>query len=214
MKVEAITIKEMPNHGDISSAKEASLWLDQSAKHKLKFVPWKDYPYKPKVSFAISYNATHILLKYFVEENEIRARNTSINGPVWQDSCVEFFISFDEGLHYYNIELNCLGVALVGYGKSKADRLLLDPALIGGIKSLSEIKSKSGKTISWELTSFLPLKLFKFTPIKALKHTSCRANFYKCGDLLPDPHFLSWSDIKAPAPDFHLAEYFGRLSFE
>lgn len=212
--MEQIIIKHIPKQEGISTAKEASVLLDQCTKNKLRFTPWEEYPYKPKVSFAISYTATHILLKYYVEEQEIRARNTAINSPVWQDSCVEFFISFDEGLHYYNIEMNCIGAALVGYGTSKEDRVLLDAALISGIKCLSEINSRHGKTIRWELTSLLPLKLFKFNPIKALENTTFQANFYKCGDLLPEPHFISWSNIKAAAPEFHLPAFFGRITCE
>ena len=40
-----------------------------------------------------------------------------------------------------------------------------------------------------------------------------RANFYKCGDLLPRPHFLSWNAISLPRPDFHCPEFFGTLRF-
>jgi hypothetical protein len=47
-----------------------------------------------------------------------------------------------------------------------------------------------------------------------LKGKTCRANFYKCGDDLPEPHFLSWNNIIADKPDFHLPQYFGTLTFE
>ncbi|HEX8038127.1 MAG TPA: carbohydrate-binding family 9-like protein [Chryseosolibacter sp.] len=38
-------------------------------------------------------------------------------------------------------------------------------------------------------------------------------DFYKCGDNLPEPHFITWNDVKAPKPDFHLPEFFGRINF-
>ncbi|WP_350005689.1 carbohydrate-binding family 9-like protein, partial [Phocaeicola dorei] len=41
-----------------------------------------------------------------------------------------------------------------------------------------------------------------------------RANFYKCGDELQKPHFLSWSPIKIEKPDFHRPDFFGLLEFE
>ena len=39
-----------------------------------------------------------------------------------------------------------------------------------------------------------------------------KANFYKCGDKLPVPHFLSWKPINVPAPDFHLPCFLETLS--
>ncbi|MDE6269894.1 MAG: hypothetical protein K2M12_03440, partial [Muribaculaceae bacterium] len=41
-----------------------------------------------------------------------------------------------------------------------------------------------------------------------------RANFYKCGDLLSTPHFLSWNRVDTPHPDFHRPEYFGAIKFD
>ena len=37
------------------------------------------------------------------------------------------------------------------------------------------------------------------------------ANFYKCGDDTPQPHFISWSPIDLPKPDFHAPQFFGVL---
>lgn len=34
------------------------------------------------------------------------------------------------------------------------------------------------------------------------------ANFYKCGDDLPAPYYLSWNKIIAPKPDFHYPDFF------
>ena len=39
-------------------------------------------------------------------------------------------------------------------------------------------------------------------------------NFYKCGDLLQVPHFLSWNPIQLPKPCFHCPEFFGELIFK
>lgn len=40
------------------------------------------------------------------------------------------------------------------------------------------------------------------------------ANFYKCGDKLQTPHFLSWNPINLEKPNFHCPEFFGTLNFE
>jgi hypothetical protein len=41
-----------------------------------------------------------------------------------------------------------------------------------------------------------------------------RGNFYKCGDELGVPHFVSWTKIKTDSPAFHMPEFFGGLEFE
>ena len=41
-----------------------------------------------------------------------------------------------------------------------------------------------------------------------------KANFYKCGDELQTPHFLSWNPIQIEQPDFHRPDFFGTLEFE
>ena len=40
-----------------------------------------------------------------------------------------------------------------------------------------------------------------------------RGNFYKCGDGLPVPHFVSWAPIDTPNPDFHRPEFFDTICF-
>ena len=41
-----------------------------------------------------------------------------------------------------------------------------------------------------------------------------KGNFYKCGDHLSVPHFLSFAPIGVPKPDFHRPEFFCTLEFE
>ena len=41
-----------------------------------------------------------------------------------------------------------------------------------------------------------------------------RANFYKWGDKTSHPHWLTWSFVDHPTPDFHLPRFFGTLEFE
>ncbi len=188
--------------------------LNTFERQKLEYAPWPEFPGKAKVYFAIAHNSSNVFLKYYVEEKYLRAENNIVNSPVHEDSCVEFFISFDEGVNYYNIEFNCAGTGLIEYGPSKENRHLLDTALVNNLKKKSVIFSENGKGPNWQLTLVIPLSTFIHTPIKKLTDISCRANFYKCGDLLPEPHFISWENIIAETPNFHLPEFFGRLVFE
>lgn len=60
----------------------------------------------------------------------------------------------------------------------------------------------------------IPLKTFFMHDIKSLSGKTIRANFYKCGDALKKPHFLSWSPINIEKPDFHRPDFFGEITFE
>ena len=50
--------------------------------------------------------------------------------------------------------------------------------------------------------------------IVTLDGARMKANFYKCGDKLQTPHFLSWNRIDLPSPNFHRPDFFGTLEFE
>jgi len=41
-----------------------------------------------------------------------------------------------------------------------------------------------------------------------------KANFYKCGDNMKTPHYLSWNPIGTERPNFHTPDYFGTIVFE
>ncbi|HEU4632791.1 MAG TPA: carbohydrate-binding family 9-like protein [Flavisolibacter sp.] len=190
-----------------------SLRLNKIQKHELYFTPWSGYPYKPEVQFSIVHSGECIFLKYFVTEHSIRAAAGNINGAVWEDACVEFFVSFDDQ-GYYNLEFNCIGTALTGFGKEKGSRVRLEEAVIRKIKYGSYISNIEEERIHWELTVAVPLEVFAYHKLSPLSGRQCRANFYKCGDALPQPHFVAWSNIVSPQPNFHLPQFFGTLLFE
>lgn len=179
----------------------------------MKEVSWPAYPYRPKVDFTIAHTGRHILLKYYVEEQHLCVVNVQVNSPVYEDSCVEFFIAFDN-LGYYNLEFNCIGTTLAGYGSSKSDRLLLDTTLIRQIRYEATLSNEKEDLYKWKLMLVIPMQIFKYHSINSLNGLRCKANFYKCGDLTALPHFLSWTPIEAPEPDFHLTRFFGTLVFQ
>lgn len=202
------SLEELNYNKDIA---KISLRLDSLDRNKLVYSPWPSFPYNPDVQFVASYSYDCIFLKYYVNEKNIRAENKAINSSVWEDSCVEFFISFDD-TGYYNFEFNCIGTALVGFGKEKINRHLLPADLIGEIK-LHHSLLKTEKGFHWELTVAIPSHIFICHPPLILQGKKARANFYKCGDLLPEPHFVSWTNIESAEPNFHLPEFFGTLTF-
>lgn len=198
---------------DLSSV---STLFDYTERQPLDNLLWSIDGYKPEVCFNIAYNDQCLLLKYWVQEKYVKAVYREINDPVFKDSCVELFIAFDNDDNYYNLEFNCLGTALAGYGSGKNNRIALPASLIKRIKSRHHIKSPGDAAeplISWELTLSIPFQVFKYQNIKSLKGQTCRVNLYKCGDDLPEPHFLSWNNIINPYPEFHLPGFFGQLKF-
>jgi hypothetical protein len=196
---------------------EISVALDKLEQHSIQKLPWPEFFYRPHVAFSIAHTDDSILLKYFVEEKAIRVVHHEDNSQVHEDSCVEFFIAIDDGEDYYNIEFNCAGTCLFGFGKNASQRKLIGGDIIQKIRRLATLKSKmNGKNslITWELAAVIPVEVLAYHQVTSLKNRNCRVNFYKCGDKLPEPHFLSWQDMRTSSPDFHLTKFFGDAYFE
>ncbi|WP_428329422.1 carbohydrate-binding family 9-like protein [Mucilaginibacter sp.] len=202
----------LPDSSFNNSLPQLSDALSQFEPVKLNHEPWPTPGVKPQVEFFLAYGDDALFLKFNVKEKHFRATFKNVNDLVYKDSCVEFFIGF--GNAYYNFEFNALGTPYVAYGLSK-QRETLPVSLINNIKSLAIIKDAPANALpfEWEITAAIPFNLFYKHNIQQLKGTECRANFYKCGDELPEPHYLSWNNIIADQPAFHLPEYFGKLIF-
>lgn len=200
-----------------SSIGAVSSFLDSMERTPIDTVPWVAFPEKPEVQFAIAHTDDCLFLKYYVKERFIRAHHVTHNAYVSDDSCVEFFVSFDDGSHYYNFEFNCIGTCKVGFGpREKSKRVYLPGEVIDGFERQSSIKSGgrlAGGLFSWELAVALPSSAFIHHEGLTLKGRQARANFYKCGDRLPEPHFVVWNHVDSDAPDFHRPADFGKLLF-
>ena len=107
MMDKTLEIKRIGNR-PVSAADVVSL-LDAAgiAPVRLDSANWSEsFPYKPEVNFRIGHTGDAILIAWTANEKNVRGV-ASDNGAVWEDSCVEFFISFNGGDSYYNIECNC-----------------------------------------------------------------------------------------------------------
>jgi hypothetical protein len=178
---------------------------------------WKGFDYKPDVKFSIAYTRHEILLKYYVTENWFKAEKTETNQEVYEDSCIEFFVApSDDGI-YYNFEMNAIGTCLMASGTGRGNRNRIAPGIISGIRRMgsSGVKSISERSgeFSWTITMAIPLTVFIHHKVKELKGSTFRANFYKCGDKLSVPHYVTWNPVGTEKPDFHRPEYFGLLKF-
>lgn len=179
---------------------------------------WPDsYPYSPKVYFYALHDGDKMYLKYSVEEQSVMALTTQDGGAVWTDSCVEFFCSFDNS-GYYNLETSAAGVALLAFRKTKPEAVSASSDILRGIvrhSSLGDapIEERLGNQ-SWELLLEIPKESFFRHSFSTLSGLCFRANFYKCGDNLSVPHFLSWAPINSETPNFHQPQFFADVEFE
>ena len=180
---------------------------------------WAEYPYQPMVRMYAGYSETYLWIHYEVEKDFFRGQVRSDQGAVWEDSCVEFFIANADGseweglsnekIVYRNFEFNALGICLSAVGNVGKREFLED----GEMKQILRYPGLSrenlpaeGDLFNWKLTVAIPLRLLNLRPGSIRK-----ANFYKCGDLTQQPHFLSLFCITSESPDFHLPQFFGEV---
>ena len=212
IKIKSLNIAKDLSLEDISA--ELDL-LDEV--HQINIASWKEFSYKPQVEFKVAYHSGNLFIKYYVDEKYIRAVNANTNGNVWEDSCVEFFVAPDDTAGYFNFEVNCIGTCLVQKGEKREGRKFLAPDEIDRIKRISSLGNSSFSerkgNFAWNLTLAIPLVSICDLQQESLKGLKMKANFYKCGDKLSEMHFLSWSPIGTPQPDFHQPDYFGELEF-
>lgn len=208
------------------SAEQVVAMLDHAGIewHNMSCHNWADsYPYCPTVRFRAAHTGTALLLNYDVCERSIRAEATTDNGAVWEDSCCELFLQLGEG--YYNIECNCGGALLVGYGLDRHNRKRAGSDITSAIDRWSSLgrrhiplthmtqKDSANADWHWQLSLIIPVATFCHDSIACLDGLSARCNLYKCGDKLDSPHFLSWRPVGTPRPDFHQPDFFGDCKF-
>lgn len=200
------------------SFEELESVLQTISANDINTVNWLGFPTSAKASFKIAHNGENIFLQYSVSEDEILAVIDADNGKVSKDSCVEFFVSFDNNEHYYNIELSCIGKLLMGYRDLRPNAVYASDAVLSSIKREASLGSenfdKRQGDFDWTLTLIIPNTAFWGSNITSFNGLEAKANFYKCGDLLSQKHYLSWSPIGTEKPSFHETGYFGTLKFE
>jgi hypothetical protein len=197
---------------------EISARMDEQTERLLiDTINWKGYDYKPDVALSIAYSDNEIYLKYFIKENYFKAEKTDTNQMVCEDSCVEFFVSPEDDGVYYNMEFNAIGTCLLGVGTDRADSTRVNPAIISKIRRLTTagpepFTEKTGEYV-WAITIAIPFEVFFRHKITDLKGKIFRANFYKCGDKLTVPHYVTWNPVATEQPDYHQPKHFGLLKF-
>ena len=189
----------------------ASLLQVSGTMFNIDKINWNEFPHLIGVKVYSGYCDQYLWLDYQVGSELIRAVCKEDQDPVWQDSCVEFFIK--QGDFYRNFEINAFGICLSAYVTDRHSRNSLDLDSLNQILRFPSFTLETlpgeGTPQSWSLTVAIPLQLIG---LKA--GSEFRANFYKCGDETSFPHYISWSPIGTLNPDFHQPAYFGLVKLE
>lgn len=179
--------------------------------HAIGNVNWQEFPYKPTVNFRMACSDKAVAILFEVKEDHVKAVAMEDNGPVWEDSCVEFFAQWPDGKHYTNFEMNCVGTLLAAKRTSRHDPAPFTPEQMSTIRRITSLPHETidskGAGQSWWAIEVIPFEAFGYSS----KPESFRANLYKCGDKCDQVHFLSWSPIGLPSPDFHCPAFFGEI---
>ncbi len=176
----------------------------------------------PEVKSKMLYDNENLYLIFHVNDRYVRCLTNVMNGPVWEDSCIEFFFSPDNRFpeRYFNLEINCGGTPLMHYnlvpGKNAVNVDISDLQLIEIAHTLPQIVDQEiQEPVEWTVEYRIPLGVLrKYSDVSVpASGMEWRANFYKIAENNSNPHFLTWTHVDNPKPDFHLPRFFGKLKF-
>lgn len=206
-------ISEVPLVGEV----EGTPWSRADVATIDRF-PWDTGKTRETASARALYDEDALYLQYQVEDKRIVADTTSLNGPVYEDSAVEYFASPDPAdRRYFNFEVNCVGTVHLGWGPDRTRREHVNPETADAIRVATSVDGPVTEPDpddqTWWLAATLPFKAlsrFTGTEISPGPGTTWKGNFQRLGG---GSEFAVWSTIEAPEPDFHRPEAFGGFEF-
>ncbi|WP_226042632.1 carbohydrate-binding family 9-like protein [Natrinema sp. DC36] len=219
------TITRAQSDVPLGDAVNGTPW-EEAAEFRIDEFSWYEGGPKPLTTGRVCYDDEAIYLQFFVEDPDIIAAVTELNGPTFEDSSVEFFAdpTPDEDSMYVNFEPNCCGQfklawQAAGWQERGIDRDLVSPELASRISVRTSVPGPTtagDSADNWWLAAAIPFDvLSRLTgrEIAPTAGTEWRGNFYRSG-VASDSQKATWNPIEKPVPDYHSPEYFGRLRFE
>lgn len=160
----------------------------------------------------VCYDEEALYIRLAAKETNIRAEYTGPLDAPCEDSCLEFFFCPIFGdTRYFNIEYNPNCCVYLGIASCIDDLVRLIPEF--GIP----FSPKAEKTSDgWEITYQIPYEFIRrfFPDFAPTSGTKMKGNFYKCGDLTVEEHYLCWNEVTCRPVSFHVPCDFGVLEFE
>ncbi len=180
--------------------------------------------HQPRVQAKLLYDDEALYVIFRVEDRYVRAVAKQHQDPVCRDSCAEFFFApgTDVSKGYFNIEMNCGGTMLFHFQVvPRKNQVPLTPEELARVQIAHSLPKTVDPEITepttWTVEYRVPFDLLgKYYPgaKKPAPGVTWKANFFKCGDNTSHPHWLTWSYVDRPKPDFHVPTSFGTLQFE
>ena len=100
---------------DVLDLSSVGFLMEKAQRESIDVINWEEYSYKPIVAFDIARSKVNLYIRYFVKGNSLKALYETDGSPVYQDSCVEFFMKRVNDPNYYNFEFNCIGTCDASY---------------------------------------------------------------------------------------------------
>lgn len=198
----------LPELSELSLAKIDAILAAASVAGEIDTLNWvEQYPVAPRTTFTIAHTNEMLYVRYEVKGEVPLATKTNDLELVNEDACVEIFIGDADNTHYWNFEFNPAGVCNASHRKErKVDVVRLNAEQLASIQRYGQQLCAA----HWTLLVGIPLALID---LDLTREHARRANLYKCGDKTAMKHYASWNAIEAPAPAFHLPEFFGEIVF-
>lgn len=202
---------------------ESASWKKAPALEISHFRP-ESSSHRPLTRAKLLYSIDGLYGLFRVQDRYVRCIHRRYQDPVYNDSCVEFFVQPIRDKGYFNFEFNCGGAMRASY--------IEDPTRCGtGFRSFKRLTKQEGRQVliyhslppridpewdeetTWYLEFYVPLRLMeKYTgPVDISPGSIWRCNLFKCGDQTSHPHWAAWSAVDDL--NFHLPHCFGAIEF-
>ena len=216
-------IERTPTPPPLAGDVDGTDWADA---HVLQIdtYPWYTAGDRQPTAARLLYDDDALWGQFHCRDRHSAAERTELNSAVSLDSCVELFATVDPLARpdYFNLEMNCCGTFLIGYGPARRPRSAIDEAWARRVEiatsNATPTKAEADDDQAWWVAVRLPWDVLGHLagkPVRPAAGGEWRANLYRCGGIT-DPQFATWNPIDTarwPKPDFHRPEAFGRMIF-
>jgi hypothetical protein len=159
-------------------------------------------------------------VSFLCEDGHIWAEHWQRDSEVYKDDCVELFAAPDVGQpnNYFNLEMNVRGAFLdhhrplgpprAEFNEWDAQGILIATSIAGSLNNDCDADRY------WILEAAIPLCNYA----KVARHVPprdgdvWRINLNRCGGNT-NAQYSQWSPAKIKSPNFHVPEFFGRMTF-
>lgn len=182
--------------------------------------PWYRDGKREQTVAKILWDDTNLYVAFICEDAHIWAVHTERDSRVWEDDAVEVFTAPDPGRldHYFNIEMNVLGIFLDEFRTAGPGTPPIDEWAANGVQIktslVGTLNDDTDEDAYWILEAAIPFSNFaavaRNTPPRP--GNVWRLNLNRLGGNT-NQQYSQWSASRTPRPSFHVPADFGRVTF-